>query len=1297
MVAPDFVNRGRSLSADGKHLEAIKVCRLGLLANPAVVDGRLVLGRALLALGRFDEVLAECRLIMQAHPENAGALRVKGEALLGRGDAAQAFAILDALNRRASDPELSALVVQARHLASNARTANLGQDDTAISWTRDYPAHHADSDSITEHFGAVQSDRITLPSDAPTEIEEPTFALATADTEFVEMSGDSPEGDFDSIGATVEVDPSLLEPPPPRVRTSVPISSARRTVLPPPTREPEATEASSGSIELSISDIESIDASTDVSSEELSIADLMPAADPRALALGPARVTKSDQLPGGRQEVRGFDSDFGGSPSEPTHGYLGEREDDKELDREAPLFLEREPDRPKSASFPTDSPPSLGVDGPSPTLPESPRSLKPSAPLNLEPEAPEVSKLFPEDEDGVSKLAIVDDVSGEIREPERERPEIADMAPAGQGPIRFGAGAEPTGDPRRADMRMIRVGLGLAPDPSQQNMKVAAAAEAPASPPAQESRPPAPVRTPARMAPPTRRVSQQEAQVLGRVQTRISTPLLVGLGILIVGGGVAGGVGLRSWRAQSAVDGAAERAAALTKTGSYLDHLRARSVLDRALEVADRDRLRVARARVGAELSVEFGVSETAPIALADDRTDHDARVTAIYRALARGETDLASASAEAFAKAFPRSADAAYLRGLVLADLGQLEGAAAALREPATNRPLARAHLADVLRLSGAPAAAVEQTGEGGPPSVVIARSRALARASKLPDGVEPETTLRNMVADSGRPPLEQTIGVSPSEGLEARLALIEVAIARGQSERARSELLALADLKLSAGTPFRVAYSEALLRTGDAEAASLQYALVAKAWPESVRTKILGARIHFALGDLRAARAELERIADVDALPRALAVRGQLALEAGRRDDAKKDLDRALMLAPGLEDAVLARARLDLAIGDPDKALAMIEALPAGLFGSGRDILKARALRAAGRLDEARAVLTGAASASGAEGMIELARLEVASGNVKAAIGVYKGILVKSPSHVNAALEGSLLRLDNGEGKAARKALDVLAAKLQNDPNVLISAARARSLTGEPARAVPLLDAAVKIPGAPLGLIERERGRALLGQRIYADAARSLEAALVAMPSDAESYILLMETVLSKEGTTEEAGALLKRAMGPLKDRTYEMSLLRGIRALVADEAAAAGTDFGAARRSAPKGTSKRERAMLEYWLGRSYETTGELGPARKALQSAIKLAPTLARAHLVLGDVELAARQIRTAEKSYKTAVEIDPIGNPRGFLMLGQIYVELRRSRQAKAALEQYLELDPRGAGAAEAKELLAQVK
>ena len=53
--ATQLLGRAKDAYAAAQFQEAVRVCRLGLLAHPTLVEGRLVLGMALMALSRFGE------------------------------------------------------------------------------------------------------------------------------------------------------------------------------------------------------------------------------------------------------------------------------------------------------------------------------------------------------------------------------------------------------------------------------------------------------------------------------------------------------------------------------------------------------------------------------------------------------------------------------------------------------------------------------------------------------------------------------------------------------------------------------------------------------------------------------------------------------------------------------------------------------------------------------------------------------------------------------------------------------------------------------------------------------------------------------------------------------------------------------------------------------------------------------------------------------------------------------------------------------------------------------------------
>ncbi|HEY3356132.1 MAG TPA: tetratricopeptide repeat protein [Polyangia bacterium] len=134
----EFVRQAKVLIARRQYQEAIKVCRLGLLHNPTLVEGRVILAQALMALGRHDEVLAEMRVALETTPDHGDALLIQGEALYLKGDFQQAEEVLRRAHERAHDRQRVVLLLAE---ITSARRDGLLPDRTSEGGnTREYPA-----------------------------------------------------------------------------------------------------------------------------------------------------------------------------------------------------------------------------------------------------------------------------------------------------------------------------------------------------------------------------------------------------------------------------------------------------------------------------------------------------------------------------------------------------------------------------------------------------------------------------------------------------------------------------------------------------------------------------------------------------------------------------------------------------------------------------------------------------------------------------------------------------------------------------------------------------------------------------------------------------------------------------------------------------------------------------------------------------------------------------------------------------------------------------------------------------
>lgn len=173
---PDFIQRGKVLIVRRQFQEAVKVCRLGLLAHPGYVEGRLVLGMALMALGRHDEVLAEMRVAMELDADNPMAHLLKGEALFHKRDYEQARDVL------ARAQELDPLNEKVGKLVEDVEDVLFYGHEPgprAKTETKVYPAQRGDEDAFEEEPSDVLGRAVSL-DELVGEVDADADELSTA-------------------------------------------------------------------------------------------------------------------------------------------------------------------------------------------------------------------------------------------------------------------------------------------------------------------------------------------------------------------------------------------------------------------------------------------------------------------------------------------------------------------------------------------------------------------------------------------------------------------------------------------------------------------------------------------------------------------------------------------------------------------------------------------------------------------------------------------------------------------------------------------------------------------------------------------------------------------------------------------------------------------------------------------------------------------------------------------------------------------------------------------------------------
>jgi len=1402
--ATDFVSRGQALVAAGQYHEAVKVCRLGLLAKPSDRAGRLILGQALLALRRYDEVLAEMRVAIAADPRNAGAHQLRGEAALRKGDA---FAAVEALERARElahgDPTIAALLAEARNVvASDAgRTTGTDGETEADGATKHYPTHrggdgigHGRSGSFTKplavgkHGGERRTtERQTSPSldhldvgdsSGTVEVDPDREGVEVDDDELGELIDPPADGASSIIvddADMVELDPDEVSRPggaadrstrrapavaPPPAAAAAPVERAPAPVVPlfggsaDPTRGNRPRLVAPIAATLARSSQASAPTPIRTAPASAPVAAPRPAAGPRARpSAGPAlagpapaarpappvaddpgletRTTGTRTAEWGADEISSGSTrqhrlpvppppDHGDAPTAPrplVDGAPSAIDPSRELSQPmAPI----DPHGPRGPRGPRAAPPPptfeeessmagrgqhphlaalssgpLGGLTPAPQLTPSGRYLQapgPGAPLGGDPgfggpfeedpsrspvprSGPQVRTMVP-----VTQAAVQAAAKPTIA----MRPDPSMLGPGGPGgPMGPGGPGGPMGPGGPGPMMGPGGPMGPAPGPHHGG----AMANGPVLSQAELMRMMGPG-----ASPPPRR-----------------SPLVLALWamvtVAIIGAGVLAGFKIRSLRLDKQIAAARRGAEESAQSDTWLGWRGARDRLAGILKASPRATYRAALARAEAVLAADFVDDvDRARSAVAElpARGGKDASLARAYVALSAGDPAAARAAAEAAGDRDDPQVALVLARAALQDGRPEDAAALAAVAVERGRRPAALLAQCDIERArkrwsDATKACADVETLVPGHPGAIIGRARvAAASGAARADTAGLTAALEGLVAEAARPEAEQRLGVSRGQETWANLALAEVLLTAGDNARARRALERAEATKIDS-REIREVRAGLRLAVGDVDAARDLATAGLTTWSQSVPLALVRARTALATNHLDEAARELDKLdgAAVNASVDALVTRGEVALARGALDDATKDLDAALGRAPDFEDAVVARARLDLALGDARAALARVDSRVGTDAPPRVAVVYAAAQRSLGQLDLARRALAplldDPPGPLTGQAFLESARIARDAGDIALARTAYgKAAEMLASSEVR--LEAALLAIDAGDASGGRDTLIPLAAEPGADGALLIQAARAQILCGKLDDARALLDRADAVTGRPDGLLARERGRLALRRRDPVTAVASLERAVAAAPTDLEAQLMLMDAYIIGENTT---GA--QRVDNELK-RSYpqrpERMLAAGRTALLANQVVEARDAFAEAQKGLSK-APQRVRADAAYWLGLAYFIGGDSGLAKASLVDATRLDPFNADAHAVLGQVLRALGDVGGAIASFRRAQELDPDNVELG-ADLGEL-LATRQPKEAIRALDRYLAKVPTGERADSVRALLARLR
>src|SRR5262249_13769227 len=194
-------------------------------------------------------------------------------------------------------------------------------------------------------------------------------------------------------------------------------------------------------------------------------------------------------------------------------------------------------------------------------------------------------------------------------------------------------------------------------------------------------------------------------------------------------------------------------------------------------------------------------------------------------------------------------------------------------------------------------------------------------------------------------------------------------------------------------------------------------------------------------------------------------------------------------------------------------------------------------------------------------------------------------------------------------------------------------------------------------------------------------------------ATPQDGETWLLLLDAQLQAGDPAAQATAAeIAQRFGT----RAEESLAAGRLHVAANDGAVPVAGFMTAlRRLDAAGAAPRVLADGHLWLGRAQELTGRVDDAMANYREALRLAPGLGAASVLLGRALVAKGDLGAAEETLARAVKLSP-GLADAHFYLGVAKKGLRRGREARQELDLYLRFAPRGELAGQAQKMIDQL-
>ena len=1253
MSQSDFVSRGQALVAAGQFQEAVKVCRLGLLGRPTTVEGRVVLGQALLALKRFDEVLAEMRVALELDHGSIPAQVLKGEALLRKGDTAAAVETLHAARQVApGEPKIMQLLGEAEHVAMHKSAAHPAAAFIGAGDTKNYPNHPS---------GGGEEDSGPESYTKPTSLQAPASLRKSSKRQAVvpppDFASEIPSAEELAVGdksGTVEVDPDLdgveldddddfddVAAPPVAGAKPERTTLGKKPGAAKPSKKPQQ-KLSTPTMDLDIGDVE----------------------------MSETNLPKNKAKPGPGTKVRNAVA----RPSGPIDI------DDEPPSRSLPSQLAAMPPSPLPPA------PRVPISAALPTMAAPPpRSKPPSQQPSPAAHLP-TSQAFPAPVPPYAQPQY----QSPPQQPHYPMPAmpqpLPQPTPAAMRPTMAIAPAPPLSPSQQASAAAVDALFGQEQPAPQWNAASIAAANEPTMRPgvldpalvALMSTEPAP---PQQMPPPE--AGKPMKTGMRKNRSKLQVVMWVVIGIVVIGGGVFAGFQIRRMRLAKQIAEARDNATGLAKTDTYAGWVSARKKLDDIAGVSANVDNRAALARARAVMAYEF-MDGAADAKTAIDQLQgqggYDLVIAQAYLALAQSDAAAAKHAADAAIGTKKDDPAALYVLGEAQLLAGDAKAAQPNLKAAFEKdlRPFYGVALARAYAASSAWEDAIgtlDRVFAGAPehPAAVIERAMILAEAGRIGPGVSLGTDVHTQLQK-----LINAKQVSPAQLAQAYLALAQVDYARGDVAAAKGDVGAAAQLGID-DQRFAEDAVDTLYLIGDLKAANDIAQTAMASFPTSRRIHIALAEILLAQGK-PADALDLLGKSDVASLPIGQAVRADAKLATGDVDGARADYEAALKKLPNLERAVVGRAWLDIAENNLDEAKKRVESHYSDKGSSAAlTTVYAAVLRRTGELDKAKTLLekvvAGPASPDLARAQLELARLDRDTGDLRGARAAYG-----DASSFDARFESALLLIDDRDPQGGREALDALVKSSGDKPpaDLLLEAARARTLVGDSAGAKALLDQAEKLGGVQAWKLYRERGRIALRKGQFDDAVAALTKALDSSGDDVETFLLAADA-----SGADAKGQLADKIKKLLPDRLKnhpESKIVEGKLLIAAGKLPDALTAYKAAKEAlkAEKAPPRR-MAQVDYGLAYIASQTQNTVEAQTDFELVMNEDPSIADAYLFAADL---AKDKKQALAIAQNAVKYNP-DSASGWLVVGKLAAQVRDRKTLADAIGRLKEIAPAG--------------